>query len=138
MVMCTSADSCSWEMSTVGHPLSDVCNFLTQFYTSRFGGASPYAADGFLPGKTPGLPTVEQILGWYADVAGYNPAPDVNWGMAFNVFRLAAVLQGIAARYAQRQASSEKAKVHAVLRQPLAEFAWVLAEQAGAKGGAKL
>ena len=43
-------------MSTVGHPLSDVCNFLTNFYTAKHTGAAPYDTSGFLPGRTPGLP----------------------------------------------------------------------------------
>ena len=58
----------------------------------------------------------------------------MSWGMAFNIFKLAAVCQGIAARYARRQASSEKAKQHAITRFPLAEFAWSLAQEAGGKG----
>ncbi|KAH7170763.1 kinase-like domain-containing protein [Dactylonectria macrodidyma] len=129
-----------WEMSTVGHPLSDVCNFMTNFYTARHEGASPYSAEGFLPGRTPGLPQPEQILAWYTETSGYDPRPELPWGMAFNIWRLAGVCQGIAARYAVRQASSEKAKHHAVTRTPMAEFAWVLAEKAGADeaAGSKL
>lgn len=119
-------------MSTVGHPLSDVCNFMTNFYTAQHEGASPYSAEGFLPGRTPGLPQPEQILAWYTETSGYDPRSEVPWGMAFNIWRLAGVCQGIAARYAVRQASSEKAKHHAVTRGPMAEFAWVLAEKAGA------
>jgi aminoglycoside phosphotransferase (APT) family kinase protein len=130
----------SWEMSTVGHPLSDVCNLLMQFYTPRYAGAAPESAKGFLPGRTPGLPTESQLLRWYTAVTGYDPQPDMSWGMAFNIFKLAGVCQGIAARYARRQASSEKAKQHAITRVPLAEFAWELAQQSGgkAKSGAKL
>ncbi|KIE03403.1 acyl-CoA dehydrogenase family member 11, partial [Metarhizium majus ARSEF 297] len=127
-----------WEMSTVGHPLSDVCNLLMQFYTARHSGAAPESAKGFLPGRTPGLPTEAQLLQWYAAITGYNPQPDMSWGMAFNIFKLAAVCQGIAARYARRQASSEKAKQHAVTRVPLAEFAWELAQEADGKAGSKL
>lgn len=123
----------SWEMSTVGHPLSDVCNFLTNFYTAKYEGAAPYDASGFLPGRTPGLPQPEQIVAWYRETAGWDPTPELNWGMAFNIWKLAAVCQGIAARYAARQASSEKAKHHAVTRGPMAEFAWDLAQ--GARKG---
>ena len=120
----------SWEMSTVGNPLSDVCNFMTNFYTAKHAGAAPYDASGFLPGRTPGLPQPAQIVEWYREAAGWDPTPELNWGMAFNIFKLAGVCQGIAARYAQRQASSEKAKQHAVTRTPMAEFAWELALEA--------
>lgn len=117
-------------MSTVGHPLSDVCNFMTNFYTAKHKGATPNDASGFLPGRTPGLPQPEQIVGWYRETAGWDPRPSLGWGMAFNVFRLAAVCQGIAARWALRQASSEKAKNYVETQKPLAEVAWKLAEEA--------
>lgn len=119
-----------WEMSTIGHPLSDVCNFMTNFFTAQQIGAAPYDASGFLPGRTPGLPQPDQIVAWYRETSDWDPEPDVPWGMAFNIWRLAAVCQGIAARYARRQASSEKAKNHAVTRTPMAQFAWKLAQEA--------
>ncbi|KAL2212647.1 acyl-CoA dehydrogenase family member 11 [Sarocladium strictum] len=126
-----------WEMSTVGHPLSDVCNFMTNFYTAKYTGAAPYDNSAFLPGATPGLPQPDQILKWYAEFSdGWCPSPrEVSWGMAFNIWKLAAVCQGIAARYAVRQASSEKAKHHAVTRGPMADFAWRLIEETKGEGG---
>lgn len=129
---------CSWEMSTVGHPLSDVCNFIMQFYMAKFPAAARSSLDGFLPGKTPGMPQPKQIIDWYIAAGGYDPRPELNWGMAFNIFKLAGVCQGIAARYALRQASSEKAKEHAATRAPLAEFAWKLAGDASKGETAKL
>lgn len=127
-------------MSTIGHPLSDVCNLMTNFWTAQHPAAAPYDASGFLPGATPGLPRPEQILAWYAATSGgYDAAGEVAWGMAFSMWKLAGVCQGIAARYAARQASSEKARHHAVTRGPMAEFAWKLAREAGAEeGGSKL
>ncbi|KAL7927586.1 APH domain-containing protein [Trichoderma austrokoningii] len=113
-----------WEMSTIGHPLSDICNFITQFYLARAPGTSASGnSAGFLPGKTPGLPQPDQILQWYAEIAGYAPGPELGWGAAFNIFKLAGVCQGIAARVAARQASSAKAREHADTRGVLAEFA---------------
>ncbi|KAK4078642.1 uncharacterized protein Triagg1_2973 [Trichoderma aggressivum f. europaeum] len=120
-----------WEMSTIGHPLSDVCNFITQFYLARSPGASAYSdSEKFLPGATPGLPQPDEILQWYTEVSGYDPRPELSWGAAFNIFKLAGVCQGIAARYAARQASSAKAKMYIGTRGPLAQFAWELAQQA--------
>ncbi|KAI9171263.1 Acyl-CoA dehydrogenase family member 10 [Paramyrothecium foliicola] len=120
----------SWEMSTIGHPLSDVCNLMMQFYMAKHPGAAMHDISGFLPGRTPGMPQPEQIVAWYTDVSGYNPQAEISWGMAFCLFKLAAICQGIAARYAVRQASSEKAKQHATTRGPLAEVAWKLAQEA--------
>ena len=71
-------------MSTVGHPLSDVCNFMTNFYTAKYDGTAPYDNSAFLPGATPGLPQPDQILKWYAEFSdGWCPSPrEVSWGMA--------------------------------------------------------
>lgn len=120
-------------MSTVGHPLSDVCNVLTNFFTAKQLDVAPPGASRFLPGQTPGLPQPDQILEWYTSTSGYDAQGEVPWGMAFSIWKLAAVCQGIAARYAARQASSEKAKNHAAMRGPMAEFAWALAREAGAE-----
>lgn len=117
-------------MSTVGHPLADLCNFVNPFITATASGTNPH--QGFLPGATPGLPGVAQVVKWYTEVSGYDPTPELNWGMAFSLFRLSAICQGIAARYAKRQASSEQAKSYAVTRGPLAEFAWSLVQKAKA------
>ncbi|KAM0329828.1 hypothetical protein ACHAQA_003992 [Verticillium albo-atrum] len=127
-----------WEMSTVGHPLSDLCNFSTPFFTAPRKGVNAHS--GFLPGATPGLPDAARVVRWYTEVSGYDPAAELSWGMAFNIFRLSAVCQGIAARYAQRQASSEQAKQYAQTRGPLAEFAWDLVgtSQAAQSAVAKL
>ncbi|RDA90135.1 hypothetical protein CP533_0752 [Ophiocordyceps camponoti-saundersi (nom. inval.)] len=122
-----------WEMSTIGHPLSDVCNFLTQYYTAKQTEMAYFSNKAFLPGQTPGLPTVEQIVSWYGEATSYDLRGDLTWGVAFNIFRLAAVVQGIAARYAARQASSEQAKVFATTRGPLAELAWQLEQEAAKK-----
>ncbi|KAJ6786701.1 hypothetical protein PWT90_08788 [Aphanocladium album] len=123
-----------WEMATVGHPLSDVCNFLTQFYLARSPGNAHPESKAFLPGQTPGMPQPEQIIKWYSAVSDYNPLPELNWGAAFSIYKLAGVLQGIAARYAMRQASSAQAKSHADGRIPMAELGWQLAQLAQ-KGG---
>jgi aminoglycoside phosphotransferase (APT) family kinase protein len=120
-------------MATIGHPLSDICNLLTNFYSAKAPGSTPYDTSGFLPGRTPGLPQPEQILEWYTGQSGYDPRSEVPWGMSFSIWKLAGVCQGIAARYALRQASSEKARQHAETRGSLAKFAWQLAKEAGAE-----
>ncbi|KAI1089634.1 phosphotransferase enzyme family protein [Rostrohypoxylon terebratum] len=138
-----------WEMSTIGHPLSDLANLLHPFVSAsmasskdRAAPASSVAHPGFLPDATPGLPTPTQIISWYAAAAGWTPSPeDVAWACAFSVFRLAAICQGIAARVARRQASSAEAQKHATAMPFLGEFAWELVRKEQGKtraGGAKL
>src|SRR3954464_11216574 len=115
-------------MSTIGHPLSDLANLLTPYTTAdnptavRIGRGSKT----FQAGVTPGLPTKEQCIAWYREVAGWDPTPDMTWGDAFGIYRGTIIMQGIAARYAMRQASSAKAKDYADQMHPFAEVAWDL------------
>ncbi|KAI1437339.1 kinase-like domain-containing protein [Xylaria sp. CBS 124048] len=118
-----------WEMSTIGHPLSDLGNLLMPFFSQDASRSYNPKVDAFLPGATPGLPTPDMVLEWYEEAAGWDPKPDMRWAMAFAVFRLAAITQGIAARYATRQASSAEAQKYAVAFIPLGELAWSLVEQ---------
>lgn len=46
------------------------------------------------------------------------------------MFRASCIMQGIAARYAMRQASSEKAKDHGSMYQPFGAFAWSVLQEA--------
>ena len=108
-------------MSTIGHPLSDVVNLTMPFLTAADG---PNPHKGFLPGATPGLPTKGQVMAWYTEVSGYNPEPDLLWGTAFGMYRSSVIMQGIAARYAVRQASSAKAKDYAAMMGPYGEQAY--------------
>ncbi|KAI0023402.1 acyl-CoA dehydrogenase family member 11 [Xylariomycetidae sp. FL0641] len=121
-----------WEMSTVGHPLSDLANLLNPYYTQT-AERSFYDSRAFAPGATPGLPTPDQILAWYAETAGWDPRPEIAWAAAFGVFRAAAITQGIAARVATRQASSAQAKKYADTFKPLGEAAWELVQEEMAK-----
>lgn len=134
-------------MSTIGHPLSDLANMMTPFYTVSLDRSKVQTAHkGFLPGATPGLPTPREVAGLYfSTVASAQTARseaarvalsesaaererELRWAQAFNVFRQAAICQGIAARQAARQASSEVAARYAAAREPLAEFAWELVQ----------
>lgn len=116
-----------WEMSTVGHPLSDLANLLNPWTTARMRGQT-HNTSAFLPGVTPGLPTPETVMTWYKETAGWDPSPDMNWAMAFSMFRGSAICQGIAARFARRQASSEQANKYAESFAPMAEYAWQLVQ----------
>jgi aminoglycoside phosphotransferase (APT) family kinase protein len=117
MLMRTS----SWEMSTIGHPLSDLINLLTPYYLVN---EEVNNLPAFAPGALPGLPSQKALVKWYAEVAGWDPTPDLTWGVAFGFFRTTCIFQGIAARWAVRQASSAKAKDHAQQRHPMGRLAW--------------
>lgn len=114
----------SWELSTIGHPMSDLINLTFPYFLVANNAKGASWLDSFKAGATPGLPTQAQLMKWYAEVAGFDPTPDIEWCTAFQVFRAAAIYQGIAARYAVRQASSAKAKENAEQRHPTSALAW--------------
>jgi aminoglycoside phosphotransferase (APT) family kinase protein len=120
-----------WEMATLGHPLSDLVNLTAPYVSvdSPVKSGTGRGAHNFAPGAVKGLPTREQCIKWYADVAGWDPTPDLIWGDAFGAFRGGIIMQGIAARYALRQASSEKANEYGSQMKPYAEWAWTLVEK---------
>ncbi|KAF2638758.1 phosphotransferase enzyme family protein [Massarina eburnea CBS 473.64] len=120
-----------WEMSTIGHPLSDLSNLIVPwtisgFFTTRRNSSPYFAPSPSLDYLAPGLPTRDQIIKWYAEVAGWNPAPEIPWSTAFAMFRDAIIFQGIASRYAVRQASSLEARKVAEDRGLMAEICWEL------------
>ncbi|KAL8842681.1 MAG: hypothetical protein Q9170_000456 [Blastenia crenularia] len=120
----------SWEMSTIGHPLSDLSNLLSPYVFALQPPAKALASrtnPAFFPSAgTRGLPSRSQCIDWYADVAGWDPNSETGWGDAFGAFRNSVIMQGIAARYATRQASSARAEEYAVQMKPFGEFAWGL------------
>lgn len=152
-------------MSTIGHPLSDISNLVTPYFTARLDPRrSVNVHPGFLPRATRGLPTPDEITDLYFSVVEATPPSsssleltlnnsttaaasvvasgrdrrrELQWAQAFNIFRLAAICQGIAARQAGRQASSEQARRYGEARTGLAEFAWELVQTARSSGGGR-
>ncbi|KAL3462631.1 kinase-like domain-containing protein [Aspergillus heterothallicus] len=113
-----------WEMSTTGHPLADIANVLHPWTVNAL--STSAAREIGLPHKTThidGLPSVAQCVTWYAEAAGWDPAAELRWAEAFCLFRLSIIYQGIAARYAARQATSTKAREMGKAMYPCAELA---------------
>lgn len=120
----------SWEMATVGHPLSDLVNLTMNFVHA----VTPPARElglskSFWSGATPGLPSYESLITLYTEISGYDPRPDLTWGNAFGLYRGAIIMQGIAARYALRQASSAKAHTYIEQMPQYAEICWYLVQK---------
>ena len=120
-----------WEMSTVGHPLSDLVNLTSPWAWIKAGLDAPFKTTSstaltqpseFAPGKTPGLPTIDTVISWYAQAAGWDPSREMKWGIAFGGLRGSVIMQGIAARYARRQASGLTAKTYAEQMGPYGEW----------------
>ncbi|KAI5817153.1 phosphotransferase enzyme family domain protein [Pyronema omphalodes] len=112
-----------WELSTLGHPLSDVCNLLSPYLFAKNPTASMSPdAEAFVEGKTEGLPTREEAVRIYEKAAGME-VEALDWGLAFMLCRNSVITQGITARFARRQASSENAGMYERLTPKLAEYA---------------
>ncbi|KAF2032815.1 putative acyl-CoA dehydrogenase family member 10 [Setomelanomma holmii] len=87
--------------------------------------------------QTPGLPSRDEAISWYAAVANWDPAPELAWGTAFAMFRDSIIFQGIASRYVVRQASSEEAKKVGEEMGPASEICWELVRRAKEGSGSR-
>jgi aminoglycoside phosphotransferase (APT) family kinase protein len=117
-----------WELSTLGHPLVDFAyHCMTWRMSSGSDGRGLAGAD--LPSL--GIPSEAEYLQLYLQRTGRQEAvspAEWNYYMVFNMFRLVGILQGIAHRAVQGNASSEHAVASGKRARPLAEQAWALAQ----------
>jgi aminoglycoside phosphotransferase (APT) family kinase protein len=117
-----------WELSTLGDPLADFSYFLMSWVTAPEGRSGVQG----LTGPETGIPTIEAMVERYCAATGRDGVPDLNWYFAYNLFRLAGIVQGIKKRMLDGNASSDQA-AKTVERLPgLAASAWGFAEKAGA------
>lgn len=117
-----------WELSTLGDPLADFSYFLMSWVTAPEGRSGVQG----LTGAETGIPTIEQVVGRYCAATGRDGVPELNWYFAYNLFRLAGIVQGIKKRMLDGNASSTQA-AKTVERLPgLVAAAWGFAERAGA------
>ena len=120
-----------WELSTIGDPLADFTYHLMQWFMPV---AETGAGVGSLLGHEhdPGLPPIDRYIADYCRRTGRDGIPDLPVYMAYNFFRLAAILQGILGRVRDGTAANADAAVMARQVRPLAEKAWGFAQEAGA------
>lgn len=117
-----------WELSTIGHPLSDLSNLLQPFYVPASHGSDDgnrvVGMLGFKDSKEPlPIPGADELLQHYCHILGSPyPIPQWKFAVAFSFFRLAVILQGIAARVARKQASSAQAASYASRFKPVAQI----------------
>jgi len=117
-----------WELSTIGHPLADFTYHLMIWRMPEIGIGSVGLADK--PLHELGIPDEESYIQRYCERTGRDAGiADRNFYLAFNFFRLAAILQGIAGRVRDGTAASAHAAqaVNAVL--PLANLGWRFANR---------
>lgn len=121
-----------WELSTLGHPLAD---FAYHCMAWRFGpGQFRGLAGENLPAL--GIPSESEYVAAYCRRVGRAriSEQEFEYYMAFGMFRLAGICQGIMARALQGNASSRNALEMGRRARPLAEAAWQQVERVIARG----
>ena len=117
-----------WELSTLGDPLADF-SYLMMSWVMPADGRSGLAG---LDLEALGIPTIEEGVELYCRLTGREGVPALDWYFAYNLFRLAGILQGIAKRVQIGTAASPHAREMAARTPRLAEAAWGFAVRAGA------
>ncbi len=117
-----------WELSTLGHPLADFTYFLMVWHF-------PPTIRGGLAGldlKSLGIPSLDEAVSHYCEKTGRSTLADFDFCLAYNMFRLASIAQGVYARALQGNASSPEGVKLGESVAPLAAMAWSYAQKAGA------
>ena len=114
-----------WELSTLGHPLADFTYHLMMYLM-------PDALAGRdLPALN--VPSEADYVVAYCRRTGRDGLADLDFYMAFNLFRLAGIVHGTKGRLARGTAASAHAADMVQRLEPLAELAWAQAVKAGAR-----
>jgi len=113
-----------WELATLGHPLADLAYNAMPYHLR------PDILGGVLGEdlKTLGIPTEEDYLAAYCRRTGRAGIPDWSFYVAFSMFRLAAIAQGIMGRVIAGTANDAGARSRGERARPMAETGWALVE----------
>ena len=118
-----------WELSTLGHPLADFSYHCMSWHIEP----GQFRGIGGLDIEALGIPAEEPYIAAYCERTGFATPEqllrDWNYYLAYNLFRLAAILQGIAKRVEAGTASSAQAQQSAAGARPMAEMAWRFAQR---------
>ncbi len=118
-----------WELSTLGHPLADFSYHCMSWHIPP----GAFRGIGGLDHAGLGIPDEKRYVARYCERTGRSDADavmlDWNFYLAYNLFRLAGILQGIAKRVETGTASSAQARQSAAGARPLAEMGWRFARQ---------
>lgn len=118
-----------WELSTLGHPLADFAYHLMMYRMP----AGITAGLAGLDLRALHIPSEEEYVAAYCRRTGRDGIADLDFYVAFNMFRLAAILHGIKGRLARGTAASAHADKMVAGLEGLAELAWQQARKAGAR-----
>lgn len=110
-----------WELSTLGHPLADFAYHCMSWHISP----ELFRGIGGLDLPALGIPSEEDYITAYCARTGKIVRPeDFRFYLAYNMFRMAGILQGIMKRYVDGTAASEQALKNGQAARPMAEIGW--------------
>ena len=115
-----------WELATLGDPVADFSYLAMQWVMPADGGAGLSGLDL----KALGIPSLDEIVQRYVTRSGVPVAARLDWYFAYNLFRLAGIVQGIKKRLADGTASHANAAEIAARVPTLAKAAWRFAQAA--------
>jgi aminoglycoside phosphotransferase (APT) family kinase protein len=115
-----------WELSTLGHPLADFSYHCMSWHIA------PGAFRGIagLDHAALGIPSEDDYIRRYTERTGRAPIGNWNFYLAYNLFRIAAILQGVYKRATEGIASSDNALKSGENAKALAELGWHYAQRA--------
>lgn len=118
-----------WELSTLGHPLADFSYHCMAWHIPP----GAFRGIGGLDVVSLGIPTEDEYIRLYCERTGLvkpdELKADWNFYMAYNLFRIAAILQGITKRAQMGTAASAQAVSSGAGAKPLAQMAWQFAQK---------
>jgi aminoglycoside phosphotransferase (APT) family kinase protein len=115
-----------WELSTLGDPLADFSYHCMSWHIppGQFRGIAG------LDLASLGIPSEPQYIASYCERTGREGMEHWNFYLAYNLFRIAAILQGVMKRALEGTAASAQALDAGKRARPLAELGWRYAEKA--------
>jgi aminoglycoside phosphotransferase (APT) family kinase protein len=118
-----------WELSTLGHPLADFSYHCMAWHIPP----GSFRGIGGLDHVALGIPGEDEYIRMYCERTHLTTPDELkadwNFYLAYNLFRIAAILQGIAKRVEAGTAASAQAVSSAAGARPLAQMAWKFAQQ---------
>ena len=114
-----------WELSTLGHPLADFAYHCMTWHVP------PNAFRGLagIDLAALGIPDFKAYVASYCQRTGRAGIENFEYYLAYNLFRMAGILQGIMKRVVDGTAASEQAVAMGKAARPLAELGWNVAEK---------
>jgi len=109
-----------WELSTLGDPLADLSYQCMAWHIP----SALWRGIGGLDHAALGIPSEREYLALYASATGRDIPDQWDFYLAFNLFRIAAILHGIGERAAAGTAAAADAMTMASKAGPIAEIGW--------------